>query len=58
MQLAVFYNRGDFFWIGIDKNKVGLANWFGDVPRAISKYAFLNKHEITKNETCFFVIYL
>lgn len=37
VQLAVFYKRGDFLWIGSNENNSDESPYFGDVPRAVQK---------------------
>ena len=36
-QLAVFYKRDTFLWVGADESSL-TSTVFGDVPRAINKY--------------------
>lgn len=41
VELAVFYKRGEFLWIGADESeKIGSKKWFGDHPRAFNEYVF------------------
>ena len=38
IQLAIFYKRGDFLWVGADEEDNKKPNdWFGDQPRAFNK---------------------
>lgn len=37
IQLSVFYKRGEYYWIGDDKEKKTQPKWFGDVPRALNE---------------------
>lgn len=36
-QLAIMYDRHQFYWIGADETKTGKPKWFGDIPRAMHK---------------------
>ena len=36
IQLAIFYERNTFLWIGADERKALKLKWFGDTPRAIN----------------------
>ena len=38
IQIAVFYTRGEFLWIGDVKLNFYEKKWFTDVPRAMNKY--------------------
>ena len=44
IQLAIFYKRGDFIWIGADETTPSMESgrWFGDHPRALNKYFTIN----------------
>ncbi len=37
VQLAIFYKRGMYYWIGADENPKFMTKWFGDVPRGMNK---------------------
>lgn len=38
VQLAVYYKRGDFYWIGgVDSSYSGKTVWFGDASRAMNR---------------------
>ena len=39
IHLALFYERGDFYWIGEANKQHGASKWFGDTPRGINQYA-------------------
>ena len=36
IQIAIFYNRHEFIWIGADDIKL-INKWFGDYPRSLNK---------------------
>ena len=36
IQLAIFYKRGSFLWIGADKTSPLKSKWFGDTSRALN----------------------
>jgi hypothetical protein len=38
IQLSIFHDRGDFFWIGKDETRSDVAKWFGDTHRAMNLY--------------------
>ena len=39
IQLAIFYNRNEFLWIGKHESDIQdiTPKWFGDTPRAVNK---------------------
>jgi hypothetical protein len=41
IQIAVFYTRGHFYWIGVDRFYKGKEKVFGDTNRAMNKYCLL-----------------
>lgn len=38
IHLALFYERGDFYWTAKDDNIDGNYKWFGDKNRAINRF--------------------